>query len=118
MAARWRQSQPGVVHQVGVIEEASAAAAAAGLDDALRGRALRAAHNLVGLLGTFGLSLGAGGFAEASDLAQQVEYLLEAEPPLPTSAAAQLATLVAGLRQAVDEAGRSDGAPGRPADPG
>ena len=66
LAAIWERSRPLVAERLTTVE----AAAAAPADDAARQEGLRAAHQLAGSLGTFGLH-------EGSDVARAIEQELE-----------------------------------------
>jgi HPt (histidine-containing phosphotransfer) domain-containing protein len=89
MTVIWREAKPGVLEQVGVIEDAARALGAGDLGDELRERAHGEAHKLAGSLGTFG-------FIAPSRLARRLEHLLdeeavqEADPPEVTEIAAAL----------------------------
>ena len=86
LAAIWERSRPLVAERLTTVE----AAAAAPGDPATKAEGLRAAHQLAGSLGTFGLH-------EGSDVARAFEHELEgpAEP-------ARLADLSARLRALLD----------------
>lgn len=96
---RWEQSKGIQLERLKVVEAASEAALRRSLDGGLRRDAERAAHNLA--------SLGTFYFAAASDVAQRVESILEAEAPLGAHEAVRLSKLVADLRRAVDDAANS-----------
>ncbi len=85
LRAIWREHRAAVLERVGLIERAVAALAAGELDEQLRVEAQRAAHSLIGSVGTFG-------FIAASDAARKLE--LELVAPVPARAPA-LSTLIA-----------------------
>lgn len=66
IAAIWERSKPTVAERLAAVEAASSGAA----DPATREAGLRAAHQLAGSLGTFGVP-------EGSDLARAVEHELQ-----------------------------------------
>ena len=71
LAAIWERSRPIVAERLDKLDAAAAALArGAGPDDAARGEGIRAAHQLAGSLGTFGMH-------EGSDVARAVEHELE-----------------------------------------
>ena len=88
LAQTWESLKPAVSQQIAVLEEASAANSAAKLNSELQQQAIREAHKLAGLVGTFG-------FAQGSQLARQIEYLFQS----PSPEASQIGELVVALRQ-------------------
>ena len=70
LAAIWLRSRPVVEERLATIEATARAAGPGGPDDESRRAGIRAAHQLAGSLGTFGL-------AEGSDLARAIEQELE-----------------------------------------
>ena len=71
LAAIWERSRPIIAERLTRIEVAAAAAATgAARDDDAHREGVRAAHQLAGSLGTFGLH-------EGSDLARAIEHELE-----------------------------------------
>jgi HPt (histidine-containing phosphotransfer) domain-containing protein len=66
LAAIWERSRPLIRERLDTVQAAADAAGAGTLDDAKRREGLRAAHQLAGSLGTFGLH-------EATDLARELE---------------------------------------------
>jgi HPt (histidine-containing phosphotransfer) domain-containing protein len=84
LAAIWERSRPVVAERLARVE---AAAASNGPDDAARHEGLRAAHQLAGSLGTFGLH-------EGSDVARAIEQELGG-----AADAAKLAELSGRLRE-------------------
>jgi diguanylate cyclase (GGDEF)-like protein len=81
----WREHRAAVLGRVGLIEHAVTALAAAELDERLRVEAQRAAHSLIGSVGTFG-------FIGASEAARKLE--LELVAPVPARAPV-MSTLIA-----------------------
>jgi diguanylate cyclase (GGDEF)-like protein len=79
--AIWEQHRSGALEHVGVIERAVGALTAGELDEQLRLHAQRAAHSLIGSVGTFG-------FVHASEVARELE--LELADPVPARAPAML----------------------------
>jgi diguanylate cyclase (GGDEF)-like protein len=75
----WRDHRAEILERVGLIERAVMALAAAELDERLRVEAQRAAHSLIGSVGTFG-------FIGASEAARKLE--LEFVAPVPARAPA------------------------------
>lgn len=93
LARLWSKFLPDIEARVAVLEAASLALTTGTLQEDQREAAHQAAHKLAGVLGTFGLHRG-------TDLARQVE--LEFAEAVPASAAADLSTWVAELRQLVE----------------
>ncbi len=79
LRAIWQEHRAGVLKRVDLIERAVTALAAGELDGQLRDEAQRAAHSLIGSVGTFG-------FIRASEAARELE--LELADPAPRRAAA------------------------------
>lgn len=106
--AVWTRHRDEVLARVEVVEEAVAGVLAGSLDEKLRTHAVREAHKLAGSLGTFG-------FARASELARDIESVLQADGSL-RSEGPRLAELILSLRQQLEKEGPSDGMPdGEPA---
>ncbi len=85
LRAIWQEHRAGVLKRADLIERAVTALAAGELDGQLRDEAQRAAHSLIGSVGTFG-------FIRASEAARELE--LELADPAPQRAAA-MSTLIA-----------------------
>jgi HPt (histidine-containing phosphotransfer) domain-containing protein len=75
LRAIWQKHRAGTLERVGLIERAARALAVAELDEQLRVEAGRAAHTLIGSVGTFG-------FIRASDAARELERELANPTPL------------------------------------
>jgi diguanylate cyclase (GGDEF)-like protein len=101
LRAIWVQNRDEVLAQVGVVEDAVAAALAGALVDDERARAARAAHKLAGSVGTLG-------FMAASERARTLELAL-AGPPSPVVDLPRLAEAVLALRSELE--GDGPGAP-------
>ena len=87
----WQRSLPILEQRLAVLDSAAAAAQSATLSDELRTQAITDVHKLSGSLGMFG-------YPQATELARDIEALLETPgPPDP----AQLSRLVTGLRAAL-----------------
>jgi diguanylate cyclase (GGDEF)-like protein len=89
LRAIWQKHRVGVLERVGLIERAVSALTAGALDEQLRGEAQRAAHMLIGSVGTFG-------FIRASEATRELE--LELAEPAPAHASA-MARLIADVRR-------------------
>jgi diguanylate cyclase (GGDEF)-like protein len=89
LRAIWREHRAGVLKRVDLIERAVTALTAGELDGQLRDEAQRAAHSLIGSVGTFG-------FIRASEAARELE--LELADPAPRRAAA-MSTLIAAVHR-------------------
>jgi diguanylate cyclase (GGDEF)-like protein len=85
LRAIWRKHRAGALERVGLIERAAGALAVAELGEQLRVEASRAAHTLIGSVGTFG-------FIRASEAARELELALA--DPIPTRAP-ELSRLIA-----------------------
>jgi len=88
LARLWERSLPVVRERLDVLDSAAAAAGNSALTNDLRTYAIAEAHKLAGSLGMFG-------YSEGTDLARQIETLLETEAAPPPD---HLATLAANLR--------------------
>ena len=88
LAAIWERSRPTIRERLEAVERAAAAQDAGTLDEGTREDGLRAAHQLAGSLGTFGLG-------EGSDLARRLEDRLDAGGPGATALSARLRELLA-----------------------
>ena len=75
MAAMWEEARPRIMGRVAVLQAAAAAASDGGLDLAARREAEGEAHKLAGSLGMFG-------FPTGTDVARDIETLLEGDGPL------------------------------------
>lgn len=89
LRAIWQKHRAGVLERVGLIERAVNALAEGELDQQLCVEARRAAHSLIGSVGTFG-------FIRASEAARELE--LELAEPAPAHAPA-MSTLIAAVRR-------------------
>ncbi|HWT92891.1 MAG TPA: Hpt domain-containing protein [Solirubrobacteraceae bacterium] len=79
IAAIWDRSKPIMRERVEHVDRAAAALRDGPLDPAVREEASRAAHQLAGSLGSFGMP-------EGSDVARALEQLLRTDrPPEPTA---------------------------------
>ncbi len=92
LRAIWQKHRAGVLERVDLIERAVGALTEGELDEQLRVEARRAAHSLIGSVGTFG-------FIRASEAARELE--LELAEPTPTHAQA-MSTLVAVVRRELE----------------
>lgn len=95
VAKIWQRAQGKVLDRIAVLEQAAQALQVNQLDDALQEQALQEAHKLAGSLGTFGAD-------EGSQLARQIETLLQAKEALKKAQLANLLALIARLRASVD----------------
>jgi diguanylate cyclase (GGDEF)-like protein len=91
LAAIWAQNRPTMLERVEVLDRAACALDGEGLDDALAGAALDAAHQLAGAVGTFG-------YREATERAREAEAILRGTATLTGSDASRLRGLAASLR--------------------
>jgi diguanylate cyclase (GGDEF)-like protein len=91
LAAIWVEHEQAVRDRVGVLECAVAALTRGTLDEPLRAKAQREAHKLAGVLGTFG-------FPRGSELAREVELILEVPEALGPQRVPVLSELVTGIR--------------------
>lgn len=91
MAAVWEQSRDLMSSRVATIEEAVIGLVAGDANPGARRDAEREAHKLAGSLGTFGRQAG-------SDLAREIERLLQGSEALDPGATLKLSQLVVGLR--------------------
>lgn len=91
LAAIWERSTPLIRGRLETVERAAAALQAGAIDDETRGEGLRAAHQLAGSLGTFGL-------ADGSDVARAIEEQLapgaDADPARIEALSARLRELL------------------------
>jgi hypothetical protein len=90
IATFWLRIRPLVEERLAVLEDASSAAAAGTLTDEARVHAAGCAHKLAGSLGLYG-------FNKGTDLARELDALMNGAAPDP----ARLAWLVAELRTVV-----------------
>jgi HPt (histidine-containing phosphotransfer) domain-containing protein len=93
--ALWTRFQEMMFGRLSLIERAISAASNNSLNDEQRGEALSAAHKLTGSLGTFGLG-------EGSQIAAQLEAILERTAPLGPEEFRRLADLGKMLRQEME----------------
>jgi HPt (histidine-containing phosphotransfer) domain-containing protein len=91
----WIRFLPEINERVGILEEATSAAAANQLTEQRREMAEQAAHKLAGVLGTFGLSGG-------TDLARELETAFSSEASPDANSARHLAAIAAELRAIVE----------------
>ena len=91
-ASVWERTKDKHSERVTVIEQATTALLQDALEDELLSKAHAEAHKLAGSLGLFGFGYG-------SDLARQIEELLEAEKPLIQQQKLHLSELVVALRR-------------------
>ena len=96
IAGVWERFQQRVDNQVSLLEQAASALSQNKLVTSLQRQAEQEAHTLAGALGTFGLP-------EGSQLARQIERLLQAETSLKPKEIKQLQQQVKGLRQAITQ---------------
>jgi diguanylate cyclase (GGDEF)-like protein len=87
LRAIWQEHRADVMERVGVIERAVAALGKTELDEPLRIEAQRAAHLLIGSVGTFG-------FTRASEVARELELELSDPNPARAQAMAKLLATV------------------------
>jgi diguanylate cyclase (GGDEF)-like protein len=97
VAKIWERAKAKTLHQIEVLEAAVASPSMREGGDRLWRRARQEAHKLAGSLGTFGL-------AEGTQLARQIEQLLQIETALSPDQRQQLEQQVANLRQLLEEA--------------
>jgi len=93
----WQRVQEKCTSRGAVIEQATTAMLRDDLDESLRQQAQQEAHKLAGSLGMFD-------FDEGSNLAQEMEQLLEAQMPLQPKQRQRLAELVAAMHQELERA--------------
>ena len=93
LARLWTKFLPEIYRRLVVVESAGQATHAGALSDELREDAHQAAHKLAGTLGTFGLHRG-------TELARNVEHILEGDTPLARSS--ELTAWIAELRCLID----------------
>lgn len=94
IAAIWDRSKPIMRDRVAHLDAGAAALRDGPLDAAMREEATRAAHQLAGSLGSFGMP-------EGSDVARALEQLLRPDrPPEPT--AGEVDALLAQLHRILD----------------
>jgi diguanylate cyclase (GGDEF)-like protein len=92
----WHRLKERVSEQVAVLEQAITRLEQQTLEPDLRRQAHQEAHTLAGSLGTFGLPKG-------TELARQIEQLLQAEQPLNQADAKHLRESVVALRQEIEQ---------------
>jgi HPt (histidine-containing phosphotransfer) domain-containing protein len=91
----WTQFSPQIEERVSLLESAALAFAEGSLTSAQCEEASSAAHNLAGVLGTFGLDRGTELAREAELLYSRGPSSLKAQNGRPTALAAQLRAVVA-----------------------
>ena len=91
LARLWERSLPVVRERLDVLDTAAAATSNNALTETLRTHAIAEAHKLAGSLGMFG-------YSEGTNLARQIEALLETEVSPPPD---HLTTLAGNLRTAL-----------------
>jgi HPt (histidine-containing phosphotransfer) domain-containing protein len=91
----WVQYLPLMQERVGVLEAAAKTLEDGEIGDELRAAANTAAHNLAGVLGTFGLTRG-------TVLAREAEILYSGDPGTDPDDAAHLAGIAAQLKAMID----------------
>jgi HPt (histidine-containing phosphotransfer) domain-containing protein len=74
LAQLWKRSVPTVLERLETLDEAAAAAEGGAIPEAVRERALANAHKLSGSLGMFG-------YTEGTNLAREIEALLDSDKP-------------------------------------
>ncbi|NJO74764.1 MAG: response regulator [Leptolyngbyaceae cyanobacterium RM1_406_9] len=97
VAKIWERAKTKTLQQIEILEAAVSPDSALEGGDRLWRRARQEAHKLAGSLGTFGL-------AEGSQLARQIEQILQIETALSPDHQQQLQQQVASLRQVLEEA--------------
>jgi HPt (histidine-containing phosphotransfer) domain-containing protein len=97
--AIWERSRKEIETRVAAIESAAIALLDGSLDDELRGTALREAHKLAGVAGTFG-------FPRSTALAREVETLLRPGYEIVPSDVLRLSAIANELRVELIERGR------------
>ena len=76
LQALWKRNLPVLQSRLDLLDEAAAAAVAGSLNEDLRREAAATAHMLAGSLGMFG-------YAEGTEIARNIEHLLESSEPFP-----------------------------------
>ena len=87
IAAMWEEARPRIMDRVAVLQATAAAATDGGLDVAARREAEGEAHKLAGSLGMFGYPTG-------TDVARDIETMLEGDGPLGPELTALVSRLV------------------------
>lgn len=95
LAELWKQVRPITINQINQIESVLVAVEEHTLDPAHLKMACRSAHQLAGSVGSFG-------FVTASELAQQLDTLLQQLPELSPSEHRQTLKLLSALRQLIE----------------
>jgi diguanylate cyclase (GGDEF)-like protein len=93
----WEQGKSNIIERVGILEQAAQALLNGALDDDIRQKAKQESHKLIGTLGTFGIH-------EGSEVARQIEALLQIEGKLKSQQADDFHTQVCGLRSLLENA--------------
>ena len=88
MAAMWEEARPRIMERLAVLQAAASAAADGGLDLSARREAEGEAHKLAGSLGMFG-------YPDGTDVARELETMLEGDGALDAGFGALVARLVA-----------------------
>ena len=88
MAAMWEEARPRIMGRLAVLQAAASAAADGGLDLSARREAEGEAHKLAGSLGMFG-------YPDGTDVARELETMLEGDGALDAGFGALVARLVA-----------------------
>lgn len=91
----WEQGKSSIVQRVEVLEQAVDALLKGNLDSNLRQKAQMESHKLIGTLGTFGIHAG-------SQVARQIEALLQTEEKLALQQVDDLAAYVQELRSLIE----------------
>ena len=101
IAGVWEQFKQRVGTQVSLLEQAATALSQKKMDDALWRQAEQEAHTLAGALGTFGLP-------EGTQLAREIERLLQTETSLKPQDVKRLQQRVKALRQVINQHSPND----------
>lgn len=94
LAALWRTSLPVIRERVAALHSACDELSLDSANAEARASGREAAHKLSGVLGTFGLPRG-------SELAAQIEAVLQSDEPLPSEAIATLADRIRQLEAVI-----------------
>jgi diguanylate cyclase (GGDEF)-like protein len=93
----WEQGKSNIIQRLEVLEQAARATSTGKLDEDLRQKAQQEAHKLIGTLGTFGVHAG-------SQVARQIETLLQIEGALELQQVRELEAQVKELQLLVENA--------------
>jgi DNA-binding response OmpR family regulator/HPt (histidine-containing phosphotransfer) domain-containing protein len=110
LTAIWNRYHQQTLERLASIERASLALQTLSLTPEIRQQACQSAHTLAGTLGTFGLPIG-------SQMAKQIELLLDEKAELTLECLPQLQSSVAVLQQEIASKGTTDTAEIQPASP-